>query len=146
MPEVSLKQFDQGNEEDVLFLYETRSHWEVTSCLFGNPPSSVEAHREWLRKNVPYRRLMYLAMVDGKRVGYCHAYGFEGDEVELGFVVHPDEQGKGYGGQMVDLFVDEVSMKLPDRKIHLEVRVDNEKAMRLYEKHGFHRKSVRMEL
>lgn len=140
MGEMRLVPLDAGDDEDVAFAYEVRSHPEVARFLFGLPPESMAKHRAWIRANVPSRRLMFLAKDGGRRVGYCHA--IPGDEVEVGFAVHPSHQGNGYGGFMVDALVDVLRREMPGRKVVLTVMTGNERAVRLYERKGFVRREV----
>lgn len=138
MAHIRFSQIDLFSIRDVLFLYETRTHPEICKYLLGNPPASYLAHMEWLKANVPEKRKMFLLKVDGTIVGYCHAYDFVGkDTVEVGFVVHPDHQGKGWGDRMVTEIVSWLKENMPDRKIILYVRLGNMRASKLYCKHGF---------
>jgi RimJ/RimL family protein N-acetyltransferase len=81
---------------------------------------------------------MFILRVDGKRVGYCHAYDFtDKDTVEVGFVVHPVYQYQGYGTEMVKLLIRKLKSSMPQRKVILFVREGNTRAARLYKKLGF---------
>lgn len=141
-----IKPIDLNDEDEVFFLFKCRRHPDVAKQLFKPPPKTIKSHKKYLESNVPSKVMMYIAMAEAVPVGYCHASGFAGDEVELGFVVHPDWQGQGYGAGMVDLLVKEMQKVFPDKLIHLEVKADNVKAIHLYENHGFAKKSVRMDL
>lgn len=145
MSDNRLELIDQNNEGDVRFVFETRRHPEIVPCLFGKPPESLEQHKAWLRANVPEKRLLFLLKVDGIPVGYCQAYDFGGETVEVGFVVHPEHQDKGHGGRMVDMLLDELKARMPEKRVVLEVRADNERAIGLYKWHGFVEKSIHME-
>jgi ribosomal protein S18 acetylase RimI-like enzyme len=142
---------DQNNEDNVGFLFNTRRHPEIMSRLFGKPPENLDFHREWLRNNVPSKRLIFLLKEDEVPVGYCQAYYFDGDTVEVGFVVHPDHQCRGHGSRMVKMLLNELSVRMPSKRVVLEVRTDNEKAIGLYSRHGFvttsiHSGRMRMEI
>ena len=146
MSKIILELIDQDNEDDVLFVYATRRHPEIVPFLFGEPPKNLESHRAWLKANVPEKRLIFILRVGKKPVGYCQAYDFEGNTVEVGFVIHPSSQGKGHGSEMVDLLVEEVKKRMPEKKIVLEVKANNLMAIGLYERHGFAKKSIHMEI
>ena len=138
MPKIELNAIDLDDDADVVFLFETRSHPEICKCLLQSPPKDIEAHRAWLSANVPAKRLMFLLWVDGKRVGYCHAYDFVGkDTVEVGFVIHPRYQNRGYGTKMAKALIGRLKSFMPQRKIVLFVREGNDGAARLYERLGF---------
>lgn len=137
--EFNISPLDLSNEAEMEFLFETRRHPLVASFLLGTPPSDMQAHRSWVAGNVPAKRRMYVARMDGRMVGYCHAYGFDVERpyVEVGFAVHPDWQGMGVGGRMVEWIVGEVKRVFPGRTVMLMVKSDNERACRLYERKGF---------
>ena len=138
MSKIEISPINIDDDADVLFLFETRSHPEIGKCLLHNPPKDIEAHRAWLKANVPEKRLMFLLWVGSKRVGYCHAYDFtDKDTVEVGFVVHPDYQNRGYGTEMVKLLTRKLKSSMPQRKVILFVREGNTRAARLYKKLGF---------
>jgi ribosomal protein S18 acetylase RimI-like enzyme len=143
---VLLRMIDQTNDEEVYFVYITRCHPKVVPHLFGKPPDGMEAHKLWLQTHVPGLRLLYVLRNDeGVLVGYCQAYNFEGDTVEVGFVVHPDSQGKGYGDMLISLLKSELKHRMPGKRIVLEVKADNEKAISLYTWKGFRQVSIKME-
>jgi ribosomal protein S18 acetylase RimI-like enzyme len=137
-PYIIFKQIDLFSIRDTLFMYETRTNPEICKYLLGKPPDSYLSHLEWLKANVPEKRKIFLLKVDGTIVGYCHAYDFIWkDTVEVGFVVHPDHQGKGWGDRMVREIVAWLKENMSDRKIILYVRLGNDRASKLYVKHGF---------
>jgi len=57
------------------------------------------------------------------------------------FMIDPAFQGRGLGGQLIDRCVTECQ-KRGCRTLALEVRMDNLKAIKLYERHGFIRQSL----
>jgi RimJ/RimL family protein N-acetyltransferase len=133
-----LNQINIGTVDDIRFLFETRTHPEIIKYLFGNPPVSIEVHTEWLLKNVPNYRRMFILFDGDIRVGYCHAYDFfDKDTIEVGFVIHPDYQGNGYGSFMVGELVKIIQGIMPEKKIILYVHIGNDRAIGLYKKHGF---------
>lgn len=79
----------------------------------------------------------YLLLSKGDRL-----YGYIGmhyiiDELEINTVViHPQYRGRGYGRQLIDQLF-EVATKEKNRRIMLEVRSKNTKAIHLYERSGF---------
>lgn len=146
MDEMVLEPLELSNDMDVRFVYEVRRNPEVAKFLFGDPPDSLEAHKAWLETNVPEKRLMFVAKVSSGVLTWCVGYfhAIPGDEVEVGFAVHPDMQGNGYGGFMVDALVAWLAVHLPGKKVILRVKTDNRRAVSLYERNGFVRREVYM--
>ena len=141
---LKLRPINLGDEVDIRFMYDTRFHLKVCQHLMNSTPPgasfppSLDSHRQWLKANVPQRRLMFLMWAEEQRVGYCHAYDFVGkDTVEVGFVVHPDHQGKGYGKEAVLLLLEHLTTRMPEKKIILYVRKENVRAIGIYRKLGF---------
>ena len=72
-----------------------------------------------------------------KLIGFINLYE-EKTEVFFGIGVKPEECGKGYGSQMTETAC-KISRKLfPGKPLYLEVRTWNQRAVRCYEKAGFH--------
>ncbi len=76
----------------------------------------------------------YVLDVDGV-IGYIGLWCiFENGQI-TNFYIHPSQQGKGYGKQLL-----EYALKIFKEKVEvitLEVRVSNDKARQLYESYGF---------
>jgi len=60
----------------------------------------------------------------------------------IGMAVADDWQGRGVGGQLMQAAIDMADNWLDLRRIELEVYVDNEPAVRLYERFGFVREGT----
>ena len=72
-----------------------------------------------------------------KLIGFINLYE-EKTEVFFGIGVKPEECGKGYGSQMTETAC-KISRELfPGKPLYLEVRTWNQRAVRCYEKAGFH--------
>lgn len=72
-----------------------------------------------------------------KLIGFINLYE-EKTEVFFGIGVKPEECGKGYGPQMTETAC-KISRELfPGKPLYLEVRTWNQRAVRCYEKAGFH--------
>lgn len=75
-------------------------------------------------------------LVDDQPVGYALVIG-ERDGVAYvpEFAVHPDEQGQGYGSQLMTWLCDRLSGGYEE--IRLSVQESDERARRFYRDHGF---------
>lgn len=74
----------------------------------------------------------------GELVGYAGLWfdGYDGQVMTVG--TRPDTQGRGVGRMLLDALLDH-ARELGAADVLLEVRVDNEAALRLYERAGFER-------
>src|SRR5699024_6485813 len=78
----------------------------------------------------------------GTLIGYAGLW-FDGDDAQvMTIAVAPDRQGRGTGRLLLGALLAEARM-LGARSVLLEVRVDNEPALRLYEAAGFLRLGLR---
>lgn len=62
----------------------------------------------------------------------------EGSEVFFGIGANPDYCSKGYGQQMTQTAWEISQQLFPGKPVYLEVRTWNKRAVRCYEKAGFH--------
>ena len=138
-----LEELDLDNDEEVQFLFDTRTHPVICANLFGTPPVDLKSHKVWLSTNVPHNRLIFLLKDNGKLIGYCQAYNFDTWMFEAGFAIHPDFHNKGYGKEMVRMFIALMTERLPGRKIVLQVKESNIPALKIYEKTGFIRTDIK---
>jgi len=124
------------------FLYKTRQHPEVDSMLSGEPPQFISQHLNYINVVQGMSRWIYVAsvVIGGNfeaMFGYSQVYDVTEDTVEIGFVVHPDFQGKGYGKSLVLKTIQKAKENFPDKKVILYVLRKNKKAIYIYEKLGF---------
>jgi len=87
----------------------------------------------------------YLALVmelpDGELAGYALASTGGRQADLLNVVVAPEYQGQGLGNQLLEAIMALVADQADE--LYLEVRASNERAIALYEKHGFNRVGLR---
>ena len=110
--------------------------------LSGNPPESIEKHLNYLDKAVGISRWIYIAYDGDTKVGYSQVYDITKETLEIGFVIHPDHQGRGYGKSLVFETISKAKERFPDKKVILYVLRDNPKAIHIYKKLGFIEKEL----
>ena len=124
-----LKKLDINNSDEVRFIYDVRCHPEVDKWLMEKRPANLELHNEYLKNR---KNEVFYIIYDTKPVGYCN-YKI-GDEIEVGWKIHPDYQNKGYGTNAIPILIDKIK---ESKEIVLEVFKNNYKAMYIYKKAGF---------
>jgi len=103
---------------------------------------SVEEEEEYLKKaNNSINTKYFLALAKGKIIGEVAIKGHESPKtkhnVDLGITVLKEHWHKGLGSILIEYAVNYARITTEIKNIYLEVRADNESAIKLYEKHGF---------
>lgn len=109
------------------------------------PKISLEEEKEIFKNSTP-KNFFLIAEADNKIVGSCSISTNEKRIRsiyfgELGIVVLKDYWGLGIGYNLMKTAI-ELGKKAGLRKINLDTRDDNEKAIRLYEKLGFKKEGI----
>jgi ribosomal-protein-alanine N-acetyltransferase len=108
---------------------------ELEHLLFAEDAWSEEMYRNELADVGGTRH--YVLAEDGDRLaGWAGlaAAGGQGDVLTIG--VHPALQGRGVGALLLTALLDEAVVRGCD-EVFLDVRADNDRARRLYERFGF---------
>jgi ribosomal-protein-alanine N-acetyltransferase len=115
---------------------------ELEQALFPEDAWSVEMLRSELDDQPRTRHYVVAAESDDEIVGYAGlaAAGGQGDVQTI--AVKADRQGRGIGAALLTALLEEARLRDCDA-VFLEVRADNERARRLYERFGFSRVGVR---
>ena len=79
--------------------------------------------------------LAYGIYADDKLIGFINDCGMENDAIEIGYVIHPDCQGKGYATEAVHMMIKEL-LKMGFRKVKAGYFEENEASRRVMEKCG----------
>ncbi|MEW4372863.1 GNAT family N-acetyltransferase [Paenibacillus kandeliae] len=85
------------------------------------------------------RKEQYASILDSTGVlfGFAQFFPLEGT-VRLGVGMRPDLCGNGYGEAFVRVITEEAIARKPEAEIDLEVLTWNQRAIRTYQKAGFH--------
>lgn len=105
-------------------------------------PFSVEDEESYLRMLAESTTsVMFVAKKDGKIVGNASFNGMLGERMkhrgEFAVSVLKSEWGQGIGSMLLEAVIDFAKNTAYAEIIALEVRSDNERAVKLYEKYGF---------
>ncbi|WP_374573355.1 ribosomal protein S18-alanine N-acetyltransferase [Acinetobacter sp.] len=105
--------------------------------------SLVQSH-PWTRKQFEESAAAHQSTVieqQGKVAGFCILQPVLDEANLLLMAVHPSQQGKGLGYQLLEQSI--AMLKNNPVQIFLEVRESNKPAIQLYEKSGFHQIDLR---
>ena len=113
---------------------------EIEQRLF---PDAWSVETFWAElAGVPETRHYVVAEDDGVLLGYAGLFATRHSADVQTVAVAPEAQGSGLGATLLQDLLDEATRR-GCGEVLLEVRVDNEPARRLYERHGFERVAVR---
>ncbi len=94
------------------------------------------------------RGLILVLEEDDKIIGYLKAFTSQFRCLahvltNATMIVHPEWQGKGYGGQLLDTYLSEIKSNMPHiLRFELLPHQGNQRAIHFYERHGFVRESI----
>jgi ribosomal protein S18 acetylase RimI-like enzyme len=133
---LKLKRINPYNKSHLRFLYETRFDSDVVKTLLSTEKPSFEKHVEYIRAKDASGHLFFLCHVEDTLVGYCQCFHIGANIWELGWVIHPMYQGRGYGTRSVEILLSEAALMCVS-KVELVVLKSNQKAVSLYTNQGF---------
>jgi L-phenylalanine/L-methionine N-acetyltransferase len=103
------------------------------------PYTRKDQWRKWM-ENPSENRTGIVAVLEGRILGSADIHQYEGRRRHVGGVgmsVHDDFQRRGIGSALAAALVDIADNWLDLKRLELTVYVDNEPAIRLYQKFGF---------
>jgi len=108
--------------------------------LAGIKARPLESTREFILNNIKNNYPQYIAVKDGRVVGWCDIIPRRGIDFShsgvLGMGVKKEYRGRGIGTSLLETTINTARTYGLER-IELEVYTSNTVAIRLYEKHGF---------
>ncbi len=112
---------------------DARAVWEIECLSFPDPWSLADIEKEACGQTPAF----YLVCLEEERViGFAGFWKIMDEGHITNVAVHPDFRKKGVGDLLVAALLKE-GKKRGIRAFTLEVRVSNQGAIHLYEKHGF---------
>lgn len=106
-------------------------------------PEETLHHIEEMRKREAAGNHLYASIVaEGEKavIGTAMIFNFalEARHAEIGYVLHPDHWGRGYGTEAVAMMDDFAFRVLKLHKLHAQVVEANTGSIRILEKNGYH--------
>ena len=113
----------------------------VAAILAQGYDAGVDADAEQLRQSVAHNMQSsvyqyYIAALDQEPIGTLNVQNLGGDAYIYGFVVRPDQRGRGYGKELLARVITDSVAQRP-QPIFLEVETENDLAFGLYRSFGF---------
>jgi RimJ/RimL family protein N-acetyltransferase len=127
-----------GDTEMLWAMFSTLSETTISNLI---PPFTRERIEGWT-KDIDYDKVLAIVAVTANgRIVANASLQFNPQEVlrhkaELGITVHDSYQNRGIGTALLSHLLG-IAKERGIKKVHLTVRTDNERAIRLYSKFGF---------
>lgn len=137
-----LRQLDVLDEQEIFFL---RSDERVNKYLVAQIAQSVEEARAFINKinaGIINNEWGYWGITfknDNKLIGTICFWNFSKEEnkAEIGYVLHPDLQGKGIMQEAIQKVIDYGFEKMKLRSIEAVLNPDNARSISLLKRNGF---------
>lgn len=141
----AIRRIASGDERRLMEFYNSLS--DASKRLFKplGLSTDVDACSRVVRSNRPVRSETYdVVAMDGNCVaGWAFLWRIKTEEPHLGIAVADGYRGKGLGGRLMRVLMDEARRRRK-RKVSLIVVQDNRRAVALYERFGFRISGERM--
>lgn len=81
------------------------------------------------------KHLVYGVFLDGEMIGFVNDCGFDEEEIEIGYVIHPDRKGRGYATEAVRAVIGDL-WDMGFQKVTAGFFEENPASRRVMEKSG----------
>ncbi|MGM9663179.1 MAG: GNAT family N-acetyltransferase [Oscillospiraceae bacterium] len=129
------------SQKDTALLVELLSDREVTRTFMVPVFETAEQTTALAQKLISFsrledtRHLEYGIYLGARPIGFITDYGGEGDEIEIGYVIHPEQQAHGYATEAVGAVI-EALREMGFRKVRAGFFTENTASRRVMEKCG----------
>lgn len=137
------------SEQDIEGMVELLTDPEITSTFMVPDMESRSQTEELAKRLIAFsqiedtKHLEYGIYLNGKLIGFVNDCGIDADEIEIGYVIHPKYQGKGYATEAVCAALEELR-EMGFRKVTAGYFLENAASLRVMEKCGM-KKTDRMD-
>lgn len=133
--------------EDVDGLVDLLINPEITKTFMVPKFESLEQAEKLAKKLIVFsqendtKHLEYGIYLDEKLIGFVNDCGIEDEEIEIGYVIHPDYQGQGYATEAVRAIICELR-EMGFHKVTAGFFEENTASRRVMEKSGMQQTNV----
>lgn len=135
---LKLKPYSQQDSEQLVGLITNR---EISRTFMVPDFETADQASALVKRLISFSRLEdtqhleYGIYLDDNLIGFINDCGMEDNEIEIGYVIHPDYQGQGYATEAVKVVIDELR-EMGFRKITAGFFAENTASRRVMEKCG----------
>lgn len=135
------------SEQDIDTFIDLLTNPEITSTFMVPELESRSRAEELVRKLIVFsqpddtKHLEYGIYLNGKMIGFVNDCENEDDEIEIGYVIHPQYQGRGYATEAVHAVIAELR-EMGFRKVTAGYFSENTASLRVMEKCGMQKTTI----
>ena len=135
------------SEQDIGALIDLLTNPEITSTFMVPEMESRSCAEELVKKLIVFsqpddaKHLEYGIYLSEKLIGFINDCGVEDDEIEIGYVIHPQYQGRGYATEAVQAVITELR-EMGFRKVTAGYFSENMASLRVMEKCGMQKTTM----
>lgn len=141
-------QLKEIKAQDISWFHEINTMDEIRKWINNAPSSwSIDETLEWFyeynkKRMFGKNHFEYILIAideNGDKVGYTQLWKHDimNNKAEVGVMVHPDFQGKGYGKEMLKGTIELATQELRLHKVYSTIREDNLDSLEFFKKFGF---------
>lgn len=130
-----------AREEDAKFILKLRQDENLNKYISQTSPSlqkQIDWIKNYLKREVDKKEFYFI--VEDKKLNSCgtlRIYNIKENEVTWGSFMLNSQRPDGASYEVVSLSLEFIFEELEIKKVNLDVRKDNKKAIHIYEKSGF---------
>ena len=92
-----------------------------------------------------HEHLEYGIYLDDVLIGTINDVGFSDEEIEVGYLIHPDYQGKGYATETLKAIINEIG-QMGFKRLTAGYFIENKASQRVMEKAGMTKTDIKEEI
>lgn len=124
--------------EDCRMIWEWANDPTIRSVSFSPEPISWESHSEWFSAKLQDPNCMFFVVLDPDEIPIGQIrYELKEDEAVVSISLAPNQRGKGYGSQIIQLASQNVFENTLVELIHAYIKPDNIASIRAFTRAGF---------
>lgn len=138
---ITLRKADFG---DLIFLYNLRNEETVRNASFSSAIIDLKTHKDWYKKKLKdNNQLILIGEINKEKIGQIR-FEIEKDHAEVSLAISPEQRGKGYGIELLNLGCQYVFSKLNINKIFAHIKPENSASLKVFSKAGFVNKGFKI--
>jgi diamine N-acetyltransferase len=142
MPEGKNVRLKLADKEDMDFFVDFWNNIDYYGDYEPIMEQTTRAEAEKRFEDTSKSAMFIIQKKDGTNIGLIVSFGESSGSITIGYAIKPNEQGKGYGTEAVQLMTDYLFLTKMIHRVQANTDPDNKVSQRILEKVGFKKEGV----